>query len=197
MGKGKRMMTEEEFRKLQRENMEIDRSPKVTKGPARPDSLVIFKPSQEGADIEPVRTLPGFNPLALLQPGADPAPLALRPSDATGEALSASDRADATTQRTAVLVLVLGGATFIFIAIELLAGAPFWLIALTMAGFPVASVYGYTRLSKLDYVFSAPGVEHHKIDATERLAAQKLKQEHELKKQALQAYLDMLKGGNG
>lgn len=187
-------MNDEEFEKLQQENREIARSPVTSRGPARPGSLVIFK-QPEDSDITPVRTLPGLNPLALLQPGTDPAPLALRPGDATGEARSASDRADATTQRTAVLVLVLGGATFIFIAIELLAGAPFWLIALTMAGFPVASVYGYTRLSKLDYVFSAPGVEHHKIDATERLAAQRQTQEHELKKAALQAYLDMLKGG--
>lgn len=150
----------------------------------------------ETTQLAPRQTLPSIDPLALLQPSPDPAPLALTPKDAVGEARSAADRADATTQRTTVMVLVLGGATFVFMSIELFAGAPAWLIALTLALFPVASVYGYTRLTKLDYTFSAPGVEHHKIDATERLAAQKLEQDHELKKQALQAYLEILKGGN-
>jgi len=102
-----------------------------------------------------------------------------------GGGTSAKDRATATTIRMVLwvtTVLVAGWGLY-----EL--GIDEILLAL---GAAVFLLLGYWWLTRLDYEYSAPGVARYAIDAAERLAAQQLENQQELRRRALESYIKYL-----
>jgi len=60
-------MTEQEFKNLQRENLEIDRAPKVTRGAVRSDSIIRFDESGVNHDDPALPRLPANSAAAAMQ----------------------------------------------------------------------------------------------------------------------------------
>lgn len=118
---------------------------------------------------------PGHEPLDVLR-SAIPA------YDAASERTTAKDRALATTLRIVLwVVTVLLGAGLLYV-VGVDAG---WVVVAVV----VLLLVGYRLLTRLDYEYSAPGVARYAIDAAERLAAEQQARNHELRQQALAAYL--------
>jgi hypothetical protein len=61
-------------------------------------------------------------------------------------------------------------------------------------GFAALTWWSYYTLDAAERYDSATGVEHHRIDAAERLASQKMDYDAQLRREVTQAYLKQLEG---
>lgn len=70
-----------------------------------------------------------------------------------------------------------------------------WLLGLTwpylLLGFAALTAATYYRLNRDEFEFSRNGLERHRVNAAADLAEKQLDQQHELKKMALTAYLEI------
>ena len=105
--------------------------------------------------------------------------------EGASERTTAKDRALATTIRMVlwVVTLLLVGWGLVELGVDLI------LVALGVA---VLLLLGYWWLTRLDYKYSGPGVARYAIDAAERLAAQQLANQQELRRRALESYIQYL-----
>lgn len=63
--------------------------------------------------------------------------------------------------------------------------------------FSALTAYTYYRLNRTDYDYSREGTERHKIDTAAYLVERQLDNEHELRRMALEAYLETLDRNEG
>lgn len=77
----------------------------------------------------------------------------------------------------------------------LLTGGLVWLLGLTfpylLVGFAVLTAFTYWRMNRDEFDYSRNGLERHRVDAAADLREKELDQAHELKKMALQTYLEI------
>jgi hypothetical protein len=116
-------------------------------------------------------------------------------SDGAREQTSAMDRAQALKVRLQPFLWAWAG-------IGVVLGVTVWLVAgsaptgalLAVLTFAALTAFSYYRLNRTDYDHSREGTERLRISAAERLAMAQLEHEAELKRMALSAYLEQLKG---
>lgn len=77
----------------------------------------------------------------------------------------------------------------------LLTGGVVWLLGLTfpylLAGFALLTAATYYRMNRDEFEYSRNGLERHRIDSATDMREKELDQTHELKKMALQTYLEI------
>lgn len=123
---------------------------------------------------------------------------AWQPQQGAKETTSAMDRAKGLRIRL-VPFLVLYGLAGVVV------GGAVWLVAesvplaalgavLTFAAFGVGT---YVKLNGQDYAHSGAGVERHRVDTAADLARTQMEHTHELRKMALDAYLETLERNEG
>lgn len=167
-------------------NHDDDRQPVVLHG--NPRSFV-------PARVEPVRQPPAVidAPGWIVQQQPVPLDGALVAVDGARESTSAMDRAQALRVRLmpfvglwALLGLVVGAV--VLILAQSTPGAA--LVGLLV--FTAMTAHTYIRLNGQDYAHSREGTERHKVNTAASLARQHMTQEHELRRMALEAYLNAL-----
>ncbi len=116
-----------------------------------------------------------------------------KPADGAQERTSAMDRAEALQVRLrpflwawAGVGVVVGGAVW------LLGGA--WPAGAMLGAllFAALTAVTYYKLNGQDYEYSREGTERHRVSTAADLARQQMQQDHELRRMALQTYLDAL-----
>lgn len=115
------------------------------------------------------------------------------PTDGARETTSAMDRARALQVRLVpwlaawfLIALVVGVATALA-ARQWPAGA-----LVTVLLFAVLTAVTWTKANRTDYEYSREGTERHRLDTAADLTRQQMEHEHELRRMALQAYLESL-----
>ncbi len=77
----------------------------------------------------------------------------------------------------------------------LLTGGLVWLLGLTfpylLVGFAVLTAFTYYMMNRDEFEYSRNGLERHRVNAAADLREMELTQTHELKKMALQTYLEI------
>lgn len=143
--------------------------------------------------------LPSRQPATVEAPGwmTERQPLAVdavwTPVEGAQERTSAMDRAKALRVRlvpflvTWALIAGVVGVVVWQVAQQWPAGA---LLALLL--FAALTAVTYYRLNRTDYDYSREGTERHRLDTAAGLARQRMAHEHELRRMALQAYLESL-----
>jgi len=154
--------------------------------------------------------MPAPAPLATRQPVTIDAPAWLatsQPQDLTRgletqegaqERTSAMDRAKALRVR---LIPFLWG----WVGLSVIVGAVVLIVAqnapgaalLALLTFSGLTSVTYYRLNRTDYDYSREGVERHKVDTSAYLVERQLDNEHELRRMALEAYLETLDRNEG
>lgn len=167
-------------------NYDDDRQPVVLHG--NPRSFV-------PARVEPVRQPPAVvdAPSWIVQQQPVQLDGALVAVDGARENTSAMDRAEALQLRLRPFLLAWTG-------VGVVVGGAVWLLAGTLPvgallaalTFAVLTAGTYYRLNRTDYEYSREGTERHKVDTAASLARQHMTQEHELRRMALEAYLNAL-----
>lgn len=154
-----------------------------------PAPRTTYVPAYRPAPPSELAAIAGGGPhgRGLSQP-ADLFQAAIPPYDGARETTNAQDRAIATTIRSGLLagVLVLVGGLLLAVGT-----AP----GLVIGAGILTLLAGLLLLTRLDYHYSAPGIAHHAIEASERLASEQVQLNHALRQQALDAYLQHLEGG--
>lgn len=123
---------------------------------------------------------------------------AWQPLQGAREATSAQDRARALRTRLQPFLVAWG-------AVSVVVGGGIWLVAgalpagallagLTFAGLTAVT---YSRLNRQDYEFSREGTEQLRIVEAAQLQREQLEQTHELRKMALESYLQTLERHEG
>ena len=115
------------------------------------------------------------------------------PTDGARENTSAMDRARALRVRLLPfvglwgLLAVIVGAVVLYVAQNAPGAALAGLLVFT-----ALTAGTYIKLNTTDYVFSREGTERHRLDTAAGLARQQMQHEHELRRLALEAYLESL-----
>ena len=119
-------------------------------------------------------------------------------SDGARENTSAMDRAQALRVRLVpfvglwALLGVIVGIVVLYVAQNAPGAALGGLLT-----FSALTAYTYYRLNRTDYDYSREGTERHKIDTAAYLVERQLDNEHELRRMALEAYLETLDRNEG
>lgn len=157
--------------------------------------LVRRGPSYVPAQAEPPRQLP-----APAQPPAwvtQAQPLEVggvwTPVEGAQERTSPMDRAQALRVRLTPFLWAWGG-------VGVVVGGAVWLLggawpAGAMLGallFAALTAVTYYKLNGQDYTYSREGTERHRLDTAAGLAREQMRNDHELRRMALQTYLDAL-----
>ena len=98
-------------------------------------------------------------------------------------------------ERSQALIVRLLPVTLIYLVLSVALAIAFN-VALVWAfvGFAALTWWSYYSLDASERYDSATGVEHHRIDAAERLASQKMAHDAQLRREITQAYLKQLEG---
>jgi hypothetical protein len=100
-------------------------------------------------------------------------------------------------ERSKALIVRLLPVTAIYLVLSLALAFAFN-VALVWAfvGFAALTWWSYYTLDSAERYDSATGVEHHRIDAAERLASQKMEYDAQIRREITQAYLKQLGSGD-
>ena len=83
----------------------------------------------------------------------------------------------------------------------LLTGGVVWLLGLSfpflLVGFAVLTAFSYYMMNRDEFAHSRNGLERHRVNAAADLREMELTQTHELKKMALQTYLEIARAQYG
>ena len=123
---------------------------------------------------------------------------ALTAVDGAQERTSAMDRARALRVRLLPFVLLWALlAVIVFVVVLYVAQNAPGAALLGLLAFTALTAVTYIRLNTTDYQYSREGTERHKVDTAADLARTHMDNEHELRKMALESYLQTLERHEG
>lgn len=149
----------------------------------------------------PLATRPAITidaPAWMVQQQAQDLTRALETADGAQERTSAMDRARALRVRLLPFVLLWALLAVIVFAVVLFVAQNAPGAALVgLLAFTALTAVTYVRLNTTDYQYSREGTERHKVDTTAYLVERQMDHEQELRKMALEAYLQTLERNEG
>jgi Flp pilus assembly protein TadB len=123
---------------------------------------------------------------------------ALETADGAQERTSAMDRAKALRVRLLPFVgLWALMSVIVFVVVLMVAQNAPGAALLALLAFTALTAYTYYRLNRTDYDYSREGTERHKVDTTAYLVERQMDHEQELRRMALDAYLQVLERNEG